>query len=235
LSELLTSVRLGSWAAARFLILSAAVFVAGIAAILLVLRVVDPPLSAVMLRDKLRGARVESQWMPLDRISPHLVRAVISSEDAHFCSHWGVDLRELSRALRTAQENGLNRVRGASTLTMQVAKNLFLWTDRSIPRKALELAITPLIEVLWPKRRILEVHLNIAQWGHGLFGAEMAARRYFDKPAADLDAREASLLAVALPAPGHRSPGSASRRVEAIATRLRARMSSPASDFGCVL
>lgn len=235
MNELLTSLRLGFAAAVRFLAAAVALFVAVFAVILLVLRFVDPPMSAVMVRDHLRGARVEQTWTPLERISPELVRAVIASEDARFCSHWGIDLRELERALRDAGEKGLSRVRGASTLTMQVAKNMFLWTDRSVLRKGLELAITPLIELIWPKRRILEVYLNIAQWGRGIFGASAAARHYFGKRPDQLDAREASLLAASLPAPGRRRPADAGPRTLSIAARVRARMASPHTDFSCVL
>jgi monofunctional biosynthetic peptidoglycan transglycosylase len=233
--ELLTSLRLSFLAAARFLAMVTGLSVAVVLIVLLVLRFIDPPMSAVMLRDAWRGARVEQQWVPLERISPELVRAVISSEDARFCSHWGIDFRELNRAIREAGREGLGRARGASTLTMQVAKNLFLWTDRSVLRKSLELVLTPLIELAWSKRRIVEVYLNIAQWGRGVFGAEAAARRYFNKGADELDAREASLLAASLPAPGHRRPANAGPRTRSIAARVRSRMASPYVDYGCVL
>jgi len=235
LNELLTSLRISSLAAARFLAAAVALFVFLVIVVLVVLRFVDPPMSAVMLRDHWRGARVEQQWTPIDQISPNLIRAVISSEDARFCLHWGIDWREFERALRDASRRGLDRSRGASTLTMQVAKNLFLWTDRSILRKSLEVAATPLIELVWPKRRILEVYLNIAQWGHGVFGAKAAAQRYFGKDPGQLDAREASLMAASLPAPGRRRPADASPRTKSIAARVRSRMSSPHGDFSCVL
>lgn len=235
MNELFTSLRVSFFAAARVLFGALALFVALTILILFVFRFVDPPMSAVMLRDHWRGARVEQQWTPLEKISPDLVRAVISSEDARFCTHWGIDWREFERALRDAGRRGLDRARGASTLTMQVAKNLFLWTDRSVLRKSLEVAITPLIELVWTKRRILEVYLNIAQWGRGVFGAKAAATRYFGKDPGDLDPREASLLAAALPAPGRRRPSNASPRTQSIAARVRTRMSSPHGDFSCVL
>lgn len=233
--ELYTSLRLSFVAAVRFLAIAVLAFVVAVLIILLVLRFVDPPMSAVMLRDSWRGARVDQQWVPLEQISPDLVRAVISSEDARFCSHWGIDLRELDRAIRDAGRVGLHRARGASTLTMQVAKNLFLWTDRSVLRKGLELVLTPLIELAWSKRRIVEVYLNIAQWGHGVFGAEAAARHYFKKGADELDVREASLLAASLPAPGLRRPADAGPRTRSIAARVRSRMASPYVDYSCVL
>ena len=235
MNELLTSLRLSFVAATRFLAIAVGLFTAVVLAVLLGLRYVDPPTSAVMLRDHWRGARVDQTWVPLEKISPELVRAVISSEDARFCSHWGVDLRELQRAIQDAGRSGLHRARGASTLTMQVAKNLFLWTDRSVLRKGLELVLTPLIELAWPKRRIIEVYLNIAQWGRGVFGAEAAARRYFNKTADELDAREASLLAASLPAPGRRRPSDAAPRTRSIAARVRNRMASPHANYRCVL
>jgi monofunctional biosynthetic peptidoglycan transglycosylase len=235
LNELLTSLRISFVAAARFLAAALALLVTAAVVVLVIFRFVNPPMSAVMLRDHWRGARVEQEWTPIERISPHLVRAVISSEDARFCQHWGIDWREFNRALRAAREKGFDRARGASTLTMQVAKNLFLWTDRSVVRKSLEVAIAPLIELTWPKRRIVEVYLNIAQWGRGVFGAKAAARRYFRKEPADLDANEASLLAASLPAPGRRRPADASRHTRSIAARVRTRMGSPHGDYSCVL
>lgn len=224
LNELLTSARQAFYAGTFFLFAAGVAFVTCIVAALLILRFVDPPTSAVMLRDRLAGARIQHQWTPIDQISENLIRAVISSEDARFCRHWGIDFHEFARATRTLDRDGIDGVRGASTITMQVAKNLFLWTDRSFARKGLELAITPLIELVWPKRRIMEVYLNIAQWGPGLFGAGIAARRHFKRLPIDLTAREASLLTASLPAPSVRKAGAATRFTRRIADRIRHRM-----------
>lgn len=210
-------------------------FVTLIAVVLLVLRFVDPPMSALMLGHALTGGKVEQRWVGLDQISPHLVRAVISSEDGQFCSHNGIDFRELELALRKAERNGLDDVRGASTISMQVAKNLFLWPSKTLFRKGLELGITVVMELVWPKRRILEVYLNIAEWGPGVFGAEAAARHHFRKSAARLGPHEAALMAAALPNPIRRvagAPGPGTRRLAQI---VEARARSAGGRVACVL
>ena len=155
-NELSVSARKGGYAALIFLLAAGLAFFCFFVVVLLILRFVDPPMSAVMLRDRLAGGHVQHHWTPINMISENLIRAVISSEDARFCNHFGVDLYEWRRVMRVADRDGIDAVRGASTITMQVAKNLFLWTDRSLARKGLELAITPIIELVWPKRRILE-------------------------------------------------------------------------------
>src|SRR5262249_3935792 len=138
-------------------------------------------------------------WVSLDQISSNLVRAVIASEDQKFCSHYGFDLDEIDKAL---DENASGRrLRGASTISQQTAKNLFLGPSRSWLRKGVEAYLTVLIESLWPKRRIMETYLNIAEWGPRLFGAEAAAQANFRKPAARLSPIEAARLAVILPNP----------------------------------
>lgn len=164
------------------------------------LRFVDPPSSAFMLAYRIEhGAWPRHQWVPLEQISPQLAIAVVASEDQRFPSHRGFDVDAIRGALEEARAGG--RRRGASTLSQQVAKNLFLWETSSWPRKALESGFTVLIETLWPKRRILEMHLNLAEFGPGIYGAEAAAQAFFGKPAAALDAREAARLAVVLPSP----------------------------------
>ena len=124
--------------------------------------------------------------MPIDRISPYLQRAVITSEDGRFCRHHGVDWDEIEEAIERARD-GVPR--GGSTISMQVVKNLFLWPSKSYVRKAMEIPLTYAIETAWSKRRILEIYLNMAEWGPGVFGAEAAARYHFGKPAALADAR----------------------------------------------
>ncbi|MEM8754619.1 MAG: monofunctional biosynthetic peptidoglycan transglycosylase, partial [Pseudomonadota bacterium] len=155
-------------------------------------------------------------WRDLDAISPHLPLATMGGEDARFCAHYGFDFEEIRKAL--AEED---RRRGAATLTQQVAKNAFLWPDASWTRKGLEAGFALLIEAMWPKRRIMEVYLNVAEWDEGVFGAEAAARRYFGVSASDLSLRQAALLAAILPNPKGRDAAGPSdfvaRRAGAIA------------------
>jgi monofunctional biosynthetic peptidoglycan transglycosylase len=168
------------------------------------------PVSTLMLARwaTLRG--VERTYVPMARISPLLIAAVVTSEDALFCRHRGVDWGVLNEVINEADEDGPSR--GASTITMQTAKNLFLWPQRSMIRKGLEIPLALALDRAFGKRRVLEVYLNIAEWGDGVFGAEAAARRYFHKSAADLSQREASLLATALPNPISRDPSRPKRR-----------------------
>lgn len=198
----------------RILLGLAAFLVLGI----LLYRLLPAP-STLMLARWLTLQPVERQWMPLNQISPSLIRAVIAAEDQRFCSHWGVDWIELNAVLD--DEDGPSR--GASTLTMQTAKNLFLWPDRSYLRKALEIPLALTLDVVWPKRRIMEVYLNVAEWGDGLFGAEAAAQRYFGKPAARLTAAEAARLAGALPNPLLRNPARPTRGLQAASARIQRR------------
>jgi monofunctional biosynthetic peptidoglycan transglycosylase len=176
------------------------------------------PSSTLMLWRWITGARVQQVWMPLDRMSPALPIAVLIAEDARFCNHHGVDWGKLREAIDEADE--FEDVRGASTITQQTVKNLFLWPGRSFVRKALEFPLTLWIELVLPKRRILEIYLNIAEWGpNGEFGAEAGARRAFGKSARDLSPNEATLLASVLPNPLRRNaqqPGPLVRRLAGI-------------------
>jgi len=162
------------------------------------------PISALMLERRLTGARVERIWIPFDAVPPAVAEAVIAAEDAHFCSHHGIDWGELRAAVADAEEGG--RLRGGSTITQQVAKNLFLWQGRSFLRKALEAPLALWIDLVLPKRRILEIYLNIAAWGpSGEFGIEAGARRGCGKSARALSPEEAALMAAILPNPVRRS------------------------------
>src|SRR5689334_3469637 len=144
---------------------------------------------------------VTKDWVSLDRIAPSLQRAVIAAEDARFFEHRGVDWDAIERARDFNARHGDEPRRGGSTITMQVARNVFLWQGKSYVRKGLEVGIAYLLELVWGKRRILEVYLNVIEWGPGIYGAEAAARRSFGIPAAALDDQEAALLAAALPNP----------------------------------
>jgi monofunctional biosynthetic peptidoglycan transglycosylase len=163
-------------------------------------------------------------WTPLDAISPELIRAVIASEDSQFCSHWGFDFREIRNAFREWKSG--EGLRGASTISMQTARNVFLWAGRDPARKALEAYMTPWIEAVWSKKRIMEVYLNVIEWGPGLYGAEAAAQRYFGKPAADLTRREASLMAAVLPGPLQWSPAEPTAYIQRRAGTIQARLPS---------
>src|ERR1039457_893148 len=179
---------------------------------------VGQPVSTVMLWRQLTGARVQRQYVPLSRISPALSLAVIVAEDGRFCSHHGVDFAEIRAALADADD--LEDVRGGSTLTQQVAKSLFLWPGRSWLRKGLEFPLALWIDLVLPKRRILEIYLNIAEWGpNGEFGVEAGSRRAFGKSARDLAGYQAGLLAGLLPSPAKRdahTPGPGLRRLAAL-------------------
>nr|PZN64700.1 MAG: monofunctional biosynthetic peptidoglycan transglycosylase [Pseudomonadota bacterium] len=171
------------------------------------LRFIDPPASSFMLQARIGSwldgkpgtPGIRQQWRDFGQISPELALAVVASEDQRFTVHHGFDFREIGKALREADAG--RRMRGASTITQQVAKNLFLWNGRSWVRKGLEAWFTVLIELTWPKRRILEVYLNIAEFGPGIYGAEAAAQACFGKPAARLTRGEAARLAAVLPNP----------------------------------
>ena len=176
--------------------------------------IVDP-VSTTMLSRWLSGARVERRFVPVARMSPALPLAVIIAEDGRFCSHHGIDLTEIREAI--AEADDIDEMRGGSTITQQVAKNLFLWQGRSYVRKALEFPLALWIDLILPKRRILEIYLNIAEWGpNGEFGAEAGARRAFGKSAQSLSPHEAASLAAVLPNPisrNARQPGAGLRRL----------------------
>ena len=207
----------------------------GVIVAVLVFRTVDPPGSMVMASRQAAGQRVEQRWIPLQRVSPALVRAVIISEDNQFCRHWGIDVRELTAAIERSERIGEDGLRGASTISMQVAKNLFLWSDRSYLRKVLEVPMTLLIELAWSKRRIMEVYLNIAEMGPGVFGAEAAARHHFSKSASALSEREATLIAVSLPNPALRVASRPSSHLLRVAGIIERRAKSIGARADCVL
>jgi monofunctional biosynthetic peptidoglycan transglycosylase len=187
-----------SWLRRLLLLVLGVLFVLPVALILL-FRFVPPPVTPLMIATWLSDGALRKRWVPLDAISPNLVRAVIASEDGKFCSHHGFDLEAIDKALVYNAEN--SRLRGASTISQQTAKNLFLSTNRTWTRKSVEAYLTVLIELMWPKRRIMETYLNIAEWGPARFGAEAAAEANFRKPAAKLSLSEAARLAVILPSP----------------------------------
>ncbi|AYD02926.1 monofunctional biosynthetic peptidoglycan transglycosylase [Neorhizobium sp. NCHU2750] len=178
------------------------------------------PVSTLMLSELFLLRGYDRRWVDLDEISPNLVRAVMMSEDGQFCFHNGVDWRQMRGVVQDAMEG--ESTRGASTIPMQTAKNLFLWNGRSFLRKGLEMPLALASDFVWSKRRLMEIYLNIAEWGPGIYGIEAAAQHYFKTSAARLSPTQASLLAVALPNPFTRiasKPGRGMRRLAAIIDR----------------
>ena len=176
--------------------------------------VVPVPTTPYMISERARLGEVRHDWVPMTDISVHLARAAVAAEDANFCRHWGFDMN----AIRDAISAGA--ARGGSTISQQTVKNAFLWHGRSWFRKALEAAITPVVELIWPKRRVLEVYLNVAEFAPGVFGAEAAAQYHFGVSAADLTARQAALLAAVLPNPAGRNASAPSASVNARARSI---------------
>ena len=195
------------------------------ALLVLALRWLPPPGSALMVERKIESwidgqpIELKRSWRPWEALPENLKIAVIAAEDQKFAEHWGFDLGAIRAALAHNERGG--SLRGASTLSQQVAKNLFLWSGRSWPRKGLEVWFTGLIELCWSKQRILEVYLNTVEWGGGVFGAEAAARQHFGIGASYLSNQQASLLAAVLPNPREWSPRRPSGYVNQRATWIR--------------
>ena len=198
------------------------------AVVILVYAVVPPPATPLMLIRLVEGHGLSKDWVPLTRISPHLQRAVIAAEDAKFCRHGGFDWVAVDTAIERRRQGG--RVVGASTISMQTAKNLFLWPARTYFRKGGEAYITVWLETLLSKRRILELYLNVIEFGPGLYGAEAAARHYFGVAAADLSPAQAARLAAVLPSPLTWRPVASAR---AGTIEVRARSVPLGSDGPC--
>lgn len=175
------------------------VWIAATTALVASLRYVDPPVTAMMLQQSVPVRAQKHAWAPRSAISVEAAYAVIASEDQRFLLHNGFDVEEIKRAIETYRAGG--NLRGASTISQQVAKNLFLWPGKSFVRKGVEAYFTLLIETMWPKERILEVYLNVAELGEGIFGVEAAAQAYFGTSAATLRDEQAALLAAVLPNP----------------------------------
>ena len=191
-------------------------------ALLLLYRVIDPPLTPIMVREGVVHG-IARDVVGLDDVSPALVRAVIAAEDARFFGHHGVDWEAVRRAREYNARHDDEPRRGGSTITMQCARNVFLWRGKSYVRKALEVVAAYAVELVWGKRRILEVYLNVIEWGPGVFGAEAAAQTYFGVPAASLTPRQAALMAAVLPNPRRWSPALPTRFVMARAAIIERR------------
>ena len=181
-------------------------------------RFIDPPGGVYMLSESQRLGGVAHEWRDIEEISPRLARAAMAGEDARFCEHFGFDLEAIQAAMAANRAGG--RTYGASTISQQVAKNVFLWHERSWLRKGLEAGFTVMIELFWPKERIIEVYLNTAEFGEGVFGAEAAAQHHFGRAAFALTPTQAARLAAVLPAPKVRNAGHPSAGVRRRAARI---------------
>lgn len=226
----------GPWTLRRVLRLAGlaiAAYFATVLFLILAYRVINPPTTTLIAYQWLTGTTIEQDWQPIENISPNLLRAVVVSEDWGFCTHYGVDIDALEKALELAGEGKV--ARGASTISMQVIKNLFLSQSKSYLRKAIEIPLTVVAETVWPKSRMLEIYLNIAEWGPGIFGAEAAARHHFSKPASRLTEREAALLAAALPNPILRDAGDPGTRTARKASVIQARMRAAGPVANCAM
>ncbi len=202
--------------------------------LVLVYALVPPPVSATMLWKKLEGNPIDYRWLPLAETSQNLVRAVVTAEDAGICRHNGVEWGVLREVVRETVERDGGASRGGSTITQQVAKNLFLWPSRSYLRKALELPLALWIDLVWSKRRIVEVYVNIAEWAPGVYGAEAAAQYHFGKSGKSLSRDQAARLAAALPNPAVRDAGQPGPQTRAKARTIRRRVQSTVPYLDCL-
>lgn len=188
------------------------------------------PLSTLMLRDQITFTPYEREWRSIDDISPNLVYAVVMSEDGQFCSHSGVDWNAMKTVI--SRDGGPNR--GASTITMQMVKNLFLWHGRSYLRKGLEIPYATVADAFLSKRRIMEIYLNIAEWGPGIYGAEAASRHFFKRSAKNLTQRQAIYLAVTLPNPKLRNPARPSMNMTRLGRLIEKRLQQAGTYTQCL-
>ncbi|MBL8690524.1 MAG: monofunctional biosynthetic peptidoglycan transglycosylase [Rhodospirillaceae bacterium] len=201
--------------------------------VLLAYRFLPVPGTPLMLIRLAEGESLRYDWVPLTAIAPSLPRLVVAAEDNLFCRHWGFDVDAFQRELEKALDG--EESRGASTISMQVAKNLFLWPGRSFVRKGLEAWLTPYVELVLPKRRIIEIYLNIAEWGPGIYGAEAAARAHFKIPAARLSEGQAAQMAAVLPNPRRWSASAPTGYIQNRAALYRQRVGQLGDAYlGCL-
>jgi monofunctional glycosyltransferase len=224
--------RLKPWQ--RWLVYGLACIVAWPIVMTLVYTVIPPPFSNLMILRLFTGNGITKDWVSLDDMSPSLPRAVITSEDARFCEHHGVDWVEFQGVVDDVFDDDEGPIRGASTISMQTAKNMFLWDGRNVARKGLEIPMAYWMDFVWSKRRMIEIYLNIVEWAPGIYGAEAASQFHFHKPAAKLSRREAALLAAVLPNPIKRKAGKPSKRVNSIANRIMGRMNGMGGYLTCI-
>lgn len=191
------------------------------------------PVSTFMLKDLATFSGYDRQWVSIDDVAPVLAHSVIMSEDGQFCSHYGIDLGELMGVVSDAMAG--EATRGASTITMQTVKNLYLWQRPfTTLRKVVELPLAVYFDLIMPKRRIMEIYLNIAEWGPGIYGVEAAAQHHFGISASKLSRRQAALLAVTLPNPSARNPGKPGRGLRQLASIIERRAARAGGYVGCL-
>jgi monofunctional biosynthetic peptidoglycan transglycosylase len=217
--------RRGFWRRARRVIL----ILVAIPVILIPVYAAVPAVSTLMIYSRLFGP-VERDWVALDEMSPQLVAAVLMSEDGRFCEHHGVDWREVGKVL----DDSDGPSRGASTIPMQTVKNLFLWNSRSYIRKVFEVPLALYADVVWSKRRTMEIYLNVIEWGPNVFGAEAASRHYFGRSAKQLSLWQAALLTATLPNPYTRNPARPTRNLQVVAARAAARAEQAGDYIKCL-
>jgi monofunctional biosynthetic peptidoglycan transglycosylase len=215
-------------------VLRVAILVVALPFVLMVLYMVPAvhPVSTLMLRDMVLLRGYERQWADFDDIAPVLVQSVLMSEDGRFCAHDGVDWGALNTVIDEALDG--EKTRGASTIAMQTVKNLFLWSSRSYLRKVLEVPLAIAADTLWSKRRLMEIYLNVAQWGQGVYGIEAASLYYYGVPASDLSPRRAAYLAVTLPNPLLRHPDRPSQGLTRLARTVERRAQQSGAYIKCL-
>lgn len=194
-----------------------------------IIYIIIPPVSTLMAARLLTFRGIDYDIVNIEKVSPQLIRSVIRAEDAKFCQHSGIDWDSLFLAIK----NKDGRSRGASTISMQVAKNLFLWPQQSYIRKAIEIPVAIYIDIIWSKKRMMEVYLSIAEWGDGVFGVEAASQKYFKKPAKNLNSYESALLAAMLPSPLKRNPNNPRPYYIKYANNLQ-KWANSSVDISCV-
>ena len=213
--------------AIRFLTLSVAAFTILSCVGVVLYKWINPPITPLMIMRLFEGAgKIEKNWQNYEDISPNIFKACIAAEDARFLRHEGIDWKAVEAAKRYNKIYNGKKIRGASTITMQTAKNVFLWNGKNFVRKGLEAYFTVLIEAVWGKKRILEVYVNVVEWGNGIYGVEAASQKYFKKSASKLTKREAALLAATLPNPRRFFPDKPSKYIKNRADKIQNRMAA---------
>jgi monofunctional biosynthetic peptidoglycan transglycosylase len=206
-----------------------ATFLIGSVALVILYRFIDPPLTPLMIIRSLEGVGggslvgVKKDWISIDDVSPALLRSVIGAEDGRFFIHNGVDWKAVEQARQRNERSNGKKLYGASTISMQCARNVFLWQGRNYIRKALEVYFTYLMEFFWNKKRILEVYINVIEWGDGIYGVEGASETYFGIPASQLNPHQAALLAAVLPNPRVWNPAKPTRYISSRASKIQGR------------
>ena len=190
------------------------------------------PVSTLMLFERMKGNEARRDWVAFEDISPAVWQSVLVSEDGQFCAHSGVDWNQVTIVIDDVLEG--DRVRGASTIPMQTVKNLYLWTSRSVVRKIVEVPLAMLVSTVWSKKRTMEIYLNIAEWGPGIYGIGAASRHHFKRSAARLSRRQAALLAVTLPNPKARNPRKPSRHMRQLARLVERRAKASGAYVRCL-